>query len=47
MYSLAPRKTAAQPGNAGTKGWLLENAPGTARRPDPFMGWSSANDNNN
>jgi len=39
-----PTKTAMQSGRAGTRNWVLEYAPVTARRPDPLMGWASAQD---
>ena len=41
---LRPAKTAMQSGRAGTRRWVLEYEPATAREPDPLMGWSSAGD---
>jgi hypothetical protein len=38
-----PAKTAMQSGRGLTHDWVLEFEPG-ARRPDPLMGWSSADD---
>ncbi len=37
-------KTAMQSGRAQTRKWVLEYLPATARRPDPLMGWASAED---
>ena len=42
-----PSKTAMQSGKARTKGWVLEHKQTSARKPDPLMGWSSANDTTN
>ncbi len=39
-----PTKTAMQSGRAQTRKWLLEYEPATPRRPDPLMGWASAED---
>ena len=39
-----PAKTAMQSGRAQTRKWVLEYLPATARRPDPLMGWASAED---
>ena len=39
-----PSKTAMQSGKANTKSWLLEFDAETARRVDPLMGWTSAED---
>ncbi len=39
-----PAKTAMQSGRAQTRKWLLEYEPATRRRPDPLMGWASADD---
>jgi len=39
-----PAKTAMQSGRAATKQWVLEFDPETARRIDPLMGWTSAED---
>lgn len=38
-----PAKTAMQSGRGLTHDWVLEFEPG-ARRPEPLMGWSSADD---
>ncbi len=39
-----PSKTAMQSGKANTKSWLLEFDAESARRIDPLMGWTSADD---
>ena len=39
-----PAKTAMQSGHGGTRSWVIEYAPATPRRPDPLMGWASAQD---
>jgi hypothetical protein len=39
-----PAKTAMQSGRAQTHKWILEYEPATPRRPDPLMGWTSAED---
>lgn len=39
-----PTKTAMQAGRARTRKWLLDYEQATQRRPDPLMGWSSAED---
>ena len=39
-----PAKTAMQSGRAQTRKWILEYEPETPRRPDPLMGWASAQD---
>jgi hypothetical protein len=39
-----PAKTAMQSGRANTRKWLLDYELETPRRPDPLMGWSSAQD---
>ena len=39
-----PTKTAMQSGRAQTRKWILEYEPATPRRPDPLMGWASAED---
>ncbi len=39
-----PSKTAMQSGKAKTRKWLLEFDAETARRIDPLMGWTSAED---
>ena len=33
-----------QSGRAATRTWILEFAPGAAKRPDDLMGWSGSND---
>jgi len=39
-----PTKTAMQSGRAQARKWILEYEPATPRRPDPLMGWASAED---
>jgi hypothetical protein len=39
-----PAKNAMQSGRAGTKLWVLEFEPESARTPDPLMGWTSSHD---
>ncbi|SLN51537.1 hypothetical protein ROJ8625_02573 [Roseivivax jejudonensis] len=39
-----PAKTAMSSGRAGTKHWVLEFLPESARRVDPLMGWTSSDD---
>jgi hypothetical protein len=39
-----PAKNAMQSGRAGTKLWMLEFEPESARTPDPLMGWTSSQD---
>ena len=39
-----PAKTAMQSGRALTRKWVLEYLPASARRPEPLMGWASAED---
>ena len=39
-----PAKTAMQSGRAQTRKWVLEYEPATPRRPEPLMGWASAED---
>jgi hypothetical protein len=39
-----PAKTAMQSGRAKTRGWILEFEPGSARLPDPLMGWTQTTD---
>lgn len=39
-----PAKTAMQSGRAGTRLWVLEFAPGEAKRPDALMGWAGSGD---
>jgi hypothetical protein len=41
---LRPAKTAMSSGTARTKQWVLEFETATKRRPDPLMGWISADD---
>lgn len=37
-------KNAMQSGRARTDQWLLEFAPGEAKRPDPLTGWAGSGD---
>ena|SRR5437016_9503713 len=39
-----PAKNAMQSGRAQTRKWVLEYEPATPRRPEPLMGWASAED---
>lgn len=39
-----PVKNAMQSGRANTAKWVLEYEPESPRRPEPLMGWTSAND---
>src|ERR1700757_5344872 len=39
-----PTKTAMQSGRAQARKWILEYEAATPRRPDPLMGWTSAED---
>ena len=39
-----PAKTAMQSGRRETRKWVLEYEPATSRRPEPLMGWTSAED---
>jgi hypothetical protein len=39
-----PAKTAMQSGRAQTRKWVLEYEPASPRRPDPLMGWATAQD---
>ena len=39
-----PAKTAMQSGRLQTRKWILEYEPASSRRPDPLMGWTSADD---
>jgi ETC complex I subunit conserved region len=39
-----PAKSAMQSGRAQTRKWVLEYSPASPRRPDPLMGWASAED---
>ena len=41
-----PARNAMQSGQAKTKTWILEFAPGVARDVDPLMGWTSSTDMN-
>ena len=41
-----PAKNAMQSGKAGTRDWLLEFAPASARKSDPLMGWTQSSDMN-
>ena len=42
-----PAKTAMSSGQAKTKQWVLEYAPGEAREIDPLMGWTGSSDTQN
>lgn len=42
-----PARTAMQSGKQGTRSWILEQVPETARRPEPLMGWVAAGDTGN
>lgn len=37
-------KNAMQSGKARTNSWVLEFAPGEAKRPDPLTGWAGSGD---
>jgi hypothetical protein len=37
-------KNAMQSGRARTTGWVLDYAPGQAKRADPLMGWAGSGD---
>lgn len=37
-------KNAMQSGRARTAGWVLDFAPGEAKRADPLMGWAGSGD---
>jgi hypothetical protein len=39
-----PAKNAMQSGRAQIRKWILEYEPATPRRPEPLMGWASAED---
>jgi len=39
-----PAKNAMQSGRAQLRKWVLEYEPATPRRPDPLMGWATAED---
>ena len=39
-----PAKNAMQSGRAQLRKWVLEYEPVTPRRPDPLMGWATAED---
>ncbi len=39
-----PARTAMSSGTAKTHDWVLEFAPGSARKVDPLMGWTSSSD---
>ena len=39
-----PSRNTMQSGTARTRHWVLEFAPGEARRTDPLMGWTSSGD---
>ncbi|MAU51251.1 MAG: ETC complex I subunit [Roseovarius sp.] len=39
-----PARTATQSGTAGTRHWVLEFVPASAREGDPLMGWTSSRD---
>src|ERR1700757_3484048 len=39
-----PAKNAMQSGRAQLRKWVLEFEPATPRRPEPLMGWASAED---
>ena len=39
-----PSKTAMQSGRAQSRRWILEYEPATPHRPDPLMGWATAED---
>ncbi len=41
-----PAKTAMQSGRAKTRKWVLDFEPGSARRVEPLMGWTSSGDMN-
>jgi hypothetical protein len=41
-----PAKTAMQSGRAATRNWILAFEPGSARLPDPLMGWTQTTDTN-
>ena len=39
-----PAKSAMQSGRAGTRRWVLEYAPSSAKSADPLMGWTGSSD---
>ena len=39
-----PAKTAMQSGRAKTRKWVLDFEPGSARKVEPLMGWTSSGD---
>lgn len=39
-----PARNAMQSGTAGTRGWILEFGPTSAREVDPLMGWTGSGD---
>ena len=39
-----PARNTMQSGRSNSKKWVLEYETETARRPEPLMGWTSAND---
>ncbi|TAN58310.1 MAG: ETC complex I subunit [Rhodospirillales bacterium] len=39
-----PAKSAMQSGQAGSKAWLLEHEPSSAKKIDPLMGWVGSDD---
>lgn len=39
-----PTKNPMQSGRANTRKWVLEFAPGEAKRADPLMGWAGSGD---
>jgi NADH dehydrogenase ubiquinone Fe-S protein 4 len=39
-----PVKTAMQQGRAGTREWVLDYEPASAREIEPLMGWTSSDD---
>lgn len=41
-----PAKTAMQSGRAKTRKWVLDFEPGSARKVEPLMGWTSSGDMN-
>ncbi|MDZ4382759.1 MAG: ETC complex I subunit [Parvibaculum sp.] len=41
-----PAKTAMQSGRAKTRKWVLDFEPGSARKVEPLMGWTSSGDTN-
>jgi hypothetical protein len=39
-----PARSVTQSGTAGTRHWVLDFAPASAREVDPLMGWTSSDD---